>query len=87
MLSFSSVRVFPTYQQTTMRTTIQAIRRFYRPRERVGKGFTHVCLSVCPSVCPSVCVSVCVCVFPADNFWTNQLIDLIFGTEVGHHNI
>ena len=23
---------------------------FYRPRDRVGKGFTHVCLSVCLSV-------------------------------------
>ena len=20
---------------------------YYRPRERVGKGFTHICLSVC----------------------------------------
>ena len=29
---------------------------FYRPRERVGKGFTHVCLSVCLSL------------FPVDNF-------------------
>ena len=27
---------------------------FYRPRERVGKGFTHVCLSISPFVCQMV---------------------------------
>ena len=43
---------------------------YYRPRKRVGKGFTHVCVSVSLSVCLSL--------FPDHNFWTNWPIDFIF---------
>ena len=34
------------------------IEYFYRPRMRVGKGFTPVCLSVCARVCVCVCIRV-----------------------------
>ena len=51
----------------------------YRPRMRVGKDFTPVC------VC--VCVCVCLSVYPSDNFWTAWLIDLMFSMQVGHYHI
>ena len=47
----------------------------YCSRERVGKGFIHVC------------VSVCLPLFLDDNFWTDRPIDLMFGMLVGHYHI